>query len=162
MTDSLLSGGTATQAWAFRACVIQGTQQLYIAFLWYWGSALTNNSSIGNRIASSAYAAAITMPIAVLMFIVGTVVFMGLPSYYRNQPGRVPSFYKSILHRKVVLVSKLRVSSVQQDITNHSMQSSASSSWSFSKTTSSRAPTTATGVTSGPQNTPHSGPSSSS
>ena len=96
-------GGTATQAWAFRACVIQGTQQLYMAFLWYWGSALTNGSST-NHIARSGIATAITMPIGLSMWVIGVLVFLGLPSYYRNQPGRVPSFYKSILHRKVVLV----------------------------------------------------------
>ncbi|KAI9875184.1 MAG: Cell wall alpha-1,3-glucan synthase ags1, partial [Watsoniomyces obsoletus] len=34
-------GGAQVKSWVFRACVIQGTQQIYIAALWYWGSILS-------------------------------------------------------------------------------------------------------------------------
>lgn len=30
-------GGSQVRAWVFRACVIQGTQQIYISVLWFWG-----------------------------------------------------------------------------------------------------------------------------
>lgn len=96
-------GGTATKSWAFRACVIQGTQQVYVSFLWYWGSSLTNSSGVGSKIASSGVITAITTPIAVILFVLSAVLFFGLPDYYRMSPGKVPSFYKSILNRKVVL-----------------------------------------------------------
>ena len=37
------------------------------------------------------------------MWAVGTILFLGLPSYYRQDPGKVPSFYKSIYRRKIIL-----------------------------------------------------------
>jgi len=34
---------------------------------------------------------------------VGVIIFLGLPEYYRQQPGKVPSFYASLLRRKIVM-----------------------------------------------------------
>ena len=42
---------------------------------------------------------------AVLMWAVGIILYLGLPNYYRRQPGNVPSFYRSLIRRKSVLVS---------------------------------------------------------
>lgn len=33
-------GGSQVTAWVFRACVIQGTQQIYVSILWFWGKSL--------------------------------------------------------------------------------------------------------------------------
>lgn len=46
---------------------------------------------------------AICLPIAVLLWAVGILLFVGLPNYYRQTPGKVPSFYKSVFRRKIIL-----------------------------------------------------------
>lgn len=100
-------GGTAVRSWLFRACVIQGIQQIYIAALWYWGdyiSALSNSGSkLGILTDTSPVVTAITVPIAILVWIIGAVLFLGLPDAYRSSPGTVPAFYTSLLRRKVIV-----------------------------------------------------------
>ncbi|KAL3425171.1 glycosyl transferase group 1 [Phlyctema vagabunda] len=100
-------GGTPPQAWAFRACVITGTQQLIIAFLWFWGSALTKSSMPGDEkttyTPSSGVLTGVTIPLAFLMWAIGAALFYGLPDYYRQKPGAVPSFYSAVSRKGVVL-----------------------------------------------------------
>lgn len=43
------------------------------------------------------------MPIAVFLWVLGLLLFFGLPNYYRQTPGKVPSFYKSVSRRKIIL-----------------------------------------------------------
>lgn len=38
--------GAPVKDWVFRACMIQGTQQIYVVALWYWGSTLTKAQAI--------------------------------------------------------------------------------------------------------------------
>lgn len=38
-----------------------------------------------------------------MLWTVGVLLFVGLPTYYRQRPGHIPSFYASLLRRKVVL-----------------------------------------------------------
>ncbi|KAL8998110.1 MAG: hypothetical protein Q9188_006170 [Gyalolechia gomerana] len=93
--------------WSFRACVIQGTQQIYVTVLWLWGNHLTKLNAEG--VAAFTWQTyrpvltGITIPIAVLMWVVGIVLFLGLPDYYRQKPGQVPSFYASIGRRKIIV-----------------------------------------------------------
>lgn len=100
-------GGTAVRSWLFRACVIQGIQQIYIAALWYWGdyiSSLSNGgSTIGVLTDTSPVVTAITVPVAVLVWVVGAALFLGLPDAYRSRPGTVPALYASLLRRRVIL-----------------------------------------------------------
>ena len=101
-------GGAQVKAWVFRACVIQGTQQIYVAALWYWGSVLNKRSvdgivSTADPITSTWKITAITLPIAALMWGVGLLMWFGLPTYYRQTPGGMPSFYKSLARRKIVM-----------------------------------------------------------
>ncbi|KAI4280846.1 MAG: hypothetical protein L6R38_004122 [Xanthoria sp. 2 TBL-2021] len=100
-------GGTPAQSWAFRACVIQGSQQLYVAALWYWGSTLTASSDAGLSnsvlLTSSRTITAITTPIACFLWAIGLVLLFGLPSYYRQAPGKIPSFYIAFFRRKIVI-----------------------------------------------------------
>jgi len=42
--------------------------------------------------------------IAVFLWIIGTLIFFGLPDYYRQAPGKVPAFYRTLLRRKIVVV----------------------------------------------------------
>jgi alpha-1,3-glucan synthase len=102
-------GGAPVKSWVFRACAVQGTQQIYVVALWYWGSTLTKYTASGgltnNLITSTPRVTAITIPIAVFLWLVGIVIYFGLPEFYSQNPGKVPSFYMSLLRRKIVLVS---------------------------------------------------------
>lgn len=99
--------GAPVKDWVFRACVIQGTQQLYVVALWYWGSVLTKSSADGivhpQAISNSWGMTAITFPIAFLLWTIGVLLALGLPDYYRRTPGKVASFYRSLYRRKIVL-----------------------------------------------------------
>ncbi|RMZ91848.1 hypothetical protein DV736_g892, partial [Chaetothyriales sp. CBS 134916] len=94
-------GGTPTAIWTFRACAVAGTQQLLIAFMWYWGSVLATTSGTGGP--SSVTLTAVSFPMMALMFTVGVLLFLGLPDYYRQQPGTVPSFYRALCKKGIVL-----------------------------------------------------------
>lgn len=100
-------GGAPVETWIFRACVIQGIQQAYVIALWYWGSTLTKASSEGllnpeNQISNTWKMSAICYPIALFLVAIGLLLAFGLPNYYRQKPGKVPSFYKSLFRRKIV------------------------------------------------------------
>lgn len=78
-----------------------------MAFLWYWGATLSRTYTDNGPPLSSKVVTAITVPIAVLMWSVGIILYLGLPNYYRRDPGNVPSFYRSLFRRKVVVVSPI-------------------------------------------------------
>lgn len=46
----------------------------------------------------------IGLGLAFLMWLLGALVFFGLPSYYRQAPGQVPTFYLSLFRRRIILV----------------------------------------------------------
>ncbi|KAF2179311.1 glycosyltransferase family 5 protein [Zopfia rhizophila CBS 207.26] len=94
-------GGAPIKSWIFRACIIQGTQQIYITALFYWGSTMTSSSAT-NTLTSSPRAAAITLPIAVFLFILAIIIITSLPPYYHQTPGKIPSFYKTLIRRKII------------------------------------------------------------
>lgn len=100
--------GAPVKEWVFRACLIQGTQQAYVIALWYWGSTLTKQTADGSIAAHGTVAdtwkmTAICVPICVFLWVIGLLLYFGLPNYYRRTPGKVPSFYASVLRRKIVL-----------------------------------------------------------
>ncbi|KAK2735779.1 Cell wall alpha-1,3-glucan synthase ags1 [Myotisia sp. PD_48] len=99
--------GAPVKDWVFRACVIQGTQQLYVVALWYWGSVLARTEAadipISTDISNTWKITAICLPIALFLWTVGLVVYHGLPDYYRQTPGKVPSFYRSVRRRKIII-----------------------------------------------------------
>jgi alpha-1,3-glucan synthase len=85
--------------------MIQGTQQIYIAFLWYWGALMSRSQSRGEGPPLSKTAVvAIAVPMAALLWVIGIVLFLGLPNYYRRRPGNVPYFYRSLYRRRTVLI----------------------------------------------------------
>ncbi|RDW79794.1 putative alpha 1,3 glucan synthase [Coleophoma cylindrospora] len=97
-------GGAPIKSWVYRACLIQGTQQIYISALFYWGNTIartTASGKVGGSI-SSTVLASITLPIAVLLWIIGLVLFTSLPSYYRQSPGKIPDFYQTLLRRRII------------------------------------------------------------
>lgn len=108
-------GGAPLSSWIYRATVIQGSQQLCISFLWYWGSWMASLNQEG----STRFSLSITDPnvllgvgigLACVLWLLGALVFFGLPAYYRQTPGRVPTFYLSLFRRRVILVCFCRSS----------------------------------------------------
>jgi alpha-1,3-glucan synthase len=102
-------GGAPITAWVYRACVIQGTQQIYVVALWYWGSQLAKISSKGSTATSlietnPGLLTGIGVGICLVMWAVGFTLWAGLPNYYRQAPGSVPSFYRTLMRRKIILV----------------------------------------------------------
>ncbi|KAH7329967.1 hypothetical protein BKA65DRAFT_527674 [Rhexocercosporidium sp. MPI-PUGE-AT-0058] len=100
-------GGSPVKSWTFRACVMQGTQQIYICVTWAWGSFLTisTSNSINPHVVTTSNMAltGIGFPIAFLFFGIAYVMWASLPPYYHQQPGRMPSFYFSLLRRRIVV-----------------------------------------------------------
>lgn len=101
-------GGAPITSWVYRACVIQGTQQIYMVALWYWGSRLAKISGSGGSGTSlietnPVLMTAIGVGIAILIWTVGFVLWAGLPDYYRQAPGSVPSFYRTLMRRKIIV-----------------------------------------------------------
>ncbi|RAL64964.1 hypothetical protein DID88_001554 [Monilinia fructigena] len=99
-------GGSPVKAWVYRACIIQGTQQAYVVVLWFWGHYLNKRQADGlgaSFTTANSKMSAVVFPIAILMWAVGIVVYLGLPEYYRQAPGKVPSFYASLFRRKIVM-----------------------------------------------------------
>ena len=103
------TGSVPVATWAFRATVVQGVQQFYIVLLWFWGARLTVSidaaGSTTSNIAKSSTLTAIALPIAVVVWVVSAILYLGLPDYYRQAPAQIPSFYRSITSRKIILVS---------------------------------------------------------
>ncbi|QSZ37320.1 hypothetical protein DSL72_009418 [Monilinia vaccinii-corymbosi] len=99
-------GGSPIKSWVWRACIIQGTQQAYVVVLWFWGHYLNRRQAEGlgaSFTTASPKMAIVVLPIAVLMWSLGIVLYLGLPEYYRQAPGKVPSFYAALFRRKIVV-----------------------------------------------------------
>jgi len=97
-------GGSPVKDWVYRACIIRGTQQIYVVALWYWGSKLTARAvdSVLQDSALSPLIAAIIILVAVALWAIYLILAFGLPDYYRQLPGKVPAFYSTILRRNIV------------------------------------------------------------
>ena len=106
-TDSR-PGGAPVTSFVYRACVIQGTQQIYVVALWYWGAALAKAQGTVSIVANLNAYPKIIVPvciiIALLIWSIGVVLFVGLPKYYRQTPGHIPAFYPSLFRRKIIIV----------------------------------------------------------
>src|SRR5882762_10480537 len=102
-----------------RACIVQGSQQVWVAALWYWGFQL--NGASANSMAPW-WIAVVLWPAAAISFLFAYVMQFGLPGelwssrnlqtssslhwlleYYRQTPPKVPSFMKTLFRRKLVL-----------------------------------------------------------
>ncbi|KAE9972211.1 hypothetical protein EG328_005136 [Venturia inaequalis] len=99
-------GCSPIKSWVLRSCIIQGTQQLYMTALFYWGNSMTVATATGqlqkNLITESPKMAAVMLPIAILMFAIAVVLFTSLPAYYHQTPGKIPNFYRTLIHRKLI------------------------------------------------------------
>ncbi|OSX65248.1 glycosyltransferase family 5 protein [Postia placenta MAD-698-R-SB12] len=92
--------GAATETWTMRACLVQGSQQIWVAALWYWGYEL-NTASSGNM--GPWWIVLIVWPLSVISFVFAYLMLYGLPDYYRQSPPKVPHFLRTLFRRKIVL-----------------------------------------------------------
>jgi len=101
-----------------RACIVQGSQQIWVAALWYWGFQLQDAKD--DNLAPW-WIVLIVWPLAVISFLFSYLMLYGLPGkqflariviilsshldteYYRQTPPKVPSFVKTLFRRKLVL-----------------------------------------------------------
>ncbi|KAJ9616593.1 Cell wall alpha-1,3-glucan synthase ags1 [Cladophialophora chaetospira] len=99
-------GGAPVKSWVLRACLIQGTQQIYITGLFYWGKNLTGRPSTNSAVStlnSTTIIPAVMLPIAAILWTIGIALFTCLPDYYHQSPGKTPYFYGTLLRRKIIL-----------------------------------------------------------
>ncbi|KAJ8521655.1 hypothetical protein ONZ45_g1682 [Pleurotus djamor] len=92
--------GAATEVWTLRACVVQGSQQIWVAALWYWGNSLNGAQ---DDVVPPWWIVLIVWPLAIMSFIFAYLMLYGLPEYYRQTPPKVPHFLKTLFRRKLVL-----------------------------------------------------------
>ena len=83
-----------------RACIVQGSQQVWVAALWYWGSQL-NSAKPGS--VPPWWIVLILWPLAIMSLVFGYCLQWGLPDYYRQVPPAVPNFLQTLFRRKIVL-----------------------------------------------------------
>ncbi|CAA7271667.1 unnamed protein product [Cyclocybe aegerita] len=92
--------GAATEVWTLRACIVQGSQQIWVAALWYWGYTLNGRE---DGYIPPWWIVTIVWPLAFMSFLFAYLMLYGLPEYYRQTPPKVPHFLKTLFRRKLVL-----------------------------------------------------------
>ncbi|KAF8163338.1 modular protein with glycoside hydrolase family 13 and glycosyltransferase family 5 domains [Crassisporium funariophilum] len=92
--------GAATEVWTLRACVVQGSQQIWVAALWYWGYSLNGRE---DGYITPWWIVTAVWPLAFMSFLFAYLMLYGLPEYYRQTPPKVPHFLKTLFRRKLVL-----------------------------------------------------------
>jgi alpha-1,3-glucan synthase len=83
-----------------RACIVQGSQQIWVAVLWYWGYKLNTESA---NYTPPWWICVIVWPLAAVCFLFCYLMIYGLPEYYRQTPPKVPNFYATLFRRKIVV-----------------------------------------------------------
>ncbi|GKT65805.1 alpha-1,3-glucan synthase [Colletotrichum tofieldiae] len=98
-------GGSTVPKWIQRLAIIQGLTQLYTLGLWAWGSLVSEaeaNSVAKPTLAGSPYLLAICAPVALLLWAIGAILYLGLPDFYREMPGPIPQLWLTLLKRKTI------------------------------------------------------------
>ncbi|KZV90231.1 glycoside hydrolase family 13 and glycosyltransferase family 5 protein [Exidia glandulosa HHB12029] len=92
--------GVATEVYTLRATAVQGSQQLWVAALWYWGDQL--NGRLPGKTAPW-WIVIILWPLSIICMGFAFCLYRGLPDFYRQVPPKVPNFTKTLFRRKLVL-----------------------------------------------------------
>ncbi|KAH6637311.1 glycosyltransferase family 5 protein [Chaetomium tenue] len=98
-------GGSPTKQWITRALTVSGFAQVYSIGLWYWGSMVANTDPTATVFVGTSnvpQAIVVGVPIAVIFWAIGVVLYLGLPDFYRQSPATIPGFYISLYRRKIV------------------------------------------------------------
>lgn len=104
----MLAGDVSPAVWIFRACVIEGSQQIYVAVLWFWVSRLSGFPQEQSQHSSVPYPSVfvkMAVPIAIWMWIIGLSAYLGLPDCYREDPRQISSSFKFLFKGRIHLVS---------------------------------------------------------
>ncbi|THG99779.1 hypothetical protein EW026_g2645 [Hermanssonia centrifuga] len=91
--------GAATEVWTMRACVVQGSQQIWVAALWYWGNELNGAAANSNP---PWWIVLVVWPLGVISALFAYLMLYGLPDYYRQTPPKVPNFLRTLFRRKKI------------------------------------------------------------
>jgi len=73
--------GAATEVWILRACIVQGSQQIWVAALWFWGDRL--NSADPGALAPW-WIVCIVWPLAAISFLFMILLRFGLPGQWTH------------------------------------------------------------------------------
>lgn len=92
--------GAATEVWVFRAVIVQGSQQLWVAALWYWGFTL---NGVEDGYVPPWQILLVVWPLSIMSFLFAYLMMYGLPEYYRQSPPKVPNFLQTLFRRKLVI-----------------------------------------------------------
>ncbi|KAI8241993.1 Cell wall alpha-1,3-glucan synthase mok13 [Colletotrichum sp. SAR 10_99] len=98
-------GGSTVPKWIQRLAIIQGLTQLYTLGLWAWGSLVSDaeaNSQPKPTLAGSPALLGICLPVCLLLWAIGVLLYLGLPDFYRESPGPVPKLWASLVRRKTI------------------------------------------------------------
>lgn len=98
-------GGAPTKQWITRALVVSGFAQIYSMGLWYWGSIVADTDPTATVFVGTSkvpQAVVVGVPICLLCWAIGVVLYLGLPDFYRQAPATIPGFFISLYRRKVV------------------------------------------------------------
>lgn len=71
--------GAATEVWTMRACIVQGSQQIWVTALWYWGFRL-NGATPDSK--TPWWIVLILWPLAIMSFVFMVCIFKGLPGAF--------------------------------------------------------------------------------
>jgi alpha-1,3-glucan synthase len=88
--------GAATEVWTLRACIVQGSQQIWVAALWYWGNSLNGQS---DDYTPPWYLVLVVWPLSIMSFVFAYLMLYGLP----GMPVSVP-FFEFMTHTKFIRV----------------------------------------------------------
>jgi hypothetical protein len=66
-----------------RACIVQGSQQIWVAALWYWGYTL---NGVSDNYVPPWYICVIVWPLSALCFIFAYLMLYGLPGECISSP----------------------------------------------------------------------------
>ena len=87
--------GAATEVWILRACIVQGSQQIWVAALWYWGDKL-NNATPGT--VTPWWIVCIVWPLAALSLLFMILLWRGLPGKSPfDTPDHSPNIERRVL-----------------------------------------------------------------
>ena len=68
--------GAATEVWILRACIVQGSQQIWVAALWFWGDKL---NSLAPGATTPWWIVLIVWPLSVMSLVFMFLLLRGLP-----------------------------------------------------------------------------------
>ena len=76
--------GAATEVWMLRACIVRGSQQVWVAALWYWGYRL---DGVGSDNLAPWWIVLIVWPLAAMSFLFCYLMLYGLPGKWQSSCG---------------------------------------------------------------------------